>query len=43
MNGDGVEHWSEKHFGTLALARTLVGIINLMIGVIIMAKIFRWF
>ena len=43
MNGNDVEHWSEKHFGTLALARTIVGFVNLMVGVIIMIKIFGWF
>ena len=43
MNGDDVEHWSEKHFGTLALTRTIVGFVNLMVGVIIMIRIFGWF
>jgi len=42
MNGDDVEHWSELHFGTLALVRTLVGLVNLVVAVIIMAELFGW-
>jgi hypothetical protein len=42
MNGEDVEHWSEKHFGTLALLRTLFGLVNIVIGLIIMAEIFEW-
>jgi hypothetical protein len=42
MNGDEVEHWSEKHFGTLALVRTVVGFINLLVAAIIMIEIFGW-
>ena len=42
MNGDDVEWWSEKHFGTLALVRTIVGFINLIVACIIMVEIFGW-
>ena len=37
-----LEKWSEKHFGELAFWRTIVGFANLLVGVIIMTKIFGW-
>ena len=42
MNGDDVEHWSETHFGTLALVRTIVGLVNLIVACIIMGELFGW-
>tara|TARA_B100000287_G_C20435102_1_gene703183 strand:+ start:701 stop:832 length:132 start_codon:yes stop_codon:yes gene_type:complete len=42
MNGEDVEDWSEKHFGSLALVRTVVGFINLIVACIIMGELFGW-
>tara|TARA_Y100001951_G_scaffold83559_1_gene72520 strand:+ start:906 stop:1037 length:132 start_codon:yes stop_codon:yes gene_type:complete len=42
MNGEEVDKWSEKHVGSLALTRTILGFLNLLLGVIVVAKLFRW-
>lgn len=42
MNGDDIDRWSDKHIGSLGLVRTLIGFINLLIGVVIMLKLFGW-
>ena len=42
MNGSDVDKWSEKHVGSLALTRTIVGFLNLLLGVIVIAKLFGW-
>ena len=40
MNGDGIDKWSEKHVGSLALTRTIVGFVNVVLGVIVVFKLF---
>jgi hypothetical protein len=42
MNGKELDKWSEKHVGSLALTRTIVGFLNLLLGVIVIAKLFGW-
>ena len=42
MNGTDVDKWSEKHVGSLALTRTIIGFINLLLGMIVLAKLFGW-
>ena len=40
---DGVlEKWSEKHFGELALWRTIGQGINILLSTIVIAKLFEW-
>jgi hypothetical protein len=43
MNGEGIDRWSDKHIGSLGLVRTLIGFLNLLIGLVIVAKLFGWF
>ena len=40
LNGDEIDKWSEKHVGSLALTRTIVGFINVALGVIVVFKLF---
>jgi hypothetical protein len=40
MNGDEIDKWSEKHVGSLALTRTIVGFVNVLIGLIVVFKLF---
>ena len=40
MNGEKIDKWSEKHVGSLALTRTVVGFVNIGLGVIVVAKLF---
>ena len=40
MNSKEVDKWSEKHVGSLALTRTIVGFINVIIGLIVVFKLF---
>jgi len=40
VNGPDIDKWSEKHVGSLALTRTVLGFLNLLLGVIIVFKIF---
>ena len=42
MNGDGIDDWSDKHIGSLGLMRTVIGFVNLLIGLVIMSKLFGW-
>ena len=42
MNGEDLDKWSERHVGSLALTRTIVGVLNLLLGVIVIAKLFGW-
>ena len=40
---DGVlEKWSERHFGELALWRTVGQGVNIILSTIVIAKIFLW-
>ena len=41
LNGD-IDKWSEKHVGSLALTRTIVGFLNIALSVIVVAKLFGW-
>ena len=40
MNGEELDKWSEKHVGSLALTRTVVGFVNIGLGVIVVFKLF---
>jgi len=40
MNGEEVDKWSEKHVGSLALTRTVLGFLNLLLGMIVIFKLF---
>tara|TARA_R110002051_G_scaffold260800_1_gene320583 strand:- start:954 stop:1085 length:132 start_codon:yes stop_codon:yes gene_type:complete len=40
MNGDELDKWSERHVGSLALTRTIVGFLNLLLGAIVIFKLF---
>tara|TARA_R110000824_G_scaffold283693_2_gene472044 strand:- start:5779 stop:5910 length:132 start_codon:yes stop_codon:yes gene_type:complete len=40
MNGDELDKWSERHVGSLALTRTVVGFLNLLLGAIVIFKLF---
>jgi len=42
MNARGIDRWSDDHIGSLGLVRTVVGFINLIVGVVIMVKVFGW-
>ncbi len=42
MNGEELDKWSEKHVGSLALTRTVVGFLNVALSVIVVAKLFGW-
>ena len=39
---DEVERWSQKHFGELALYRTIATKINMIISSLVLAKLFGW-
>jgi len=40
MNGSDIDKWSEKHVGSLALTRTIVGFLNVALSLIVVLKIF---
>jgi len=40
MNGDDLDKWSERHVGSLALTRTILGFLNLLLGVVVVFKLF---
>jgi hypothetical protein len=40
MNGEEIDMWSEKHVGSLALVRTVLGFVNVLLGLIVIAKLF---
>lgn len=42
MNGKEIDKWSEKHVGSLALTRTIVGFLNVALSIIVVAKLFGW-
>jgi len=42
MSTDEVEKWSETHFGLLALARTLIGLVNVGLASLICLRVFGW-
>ena len=42
VNGESIDKWSEKHVGSLALTRTVVGFLNVALSVIVVAKLFGW-
>tara|TARA_B100001123_G_C14367556_1_gene653509 strand:- start:202 stop:378 length:177 start_codon:yes stop_codon:yes gene_type:complete len=42
MNGEEIDKWSEKHVGSLALTRTITGFINVVLSIIVIAKLFGW-
>jgi len=42
MNGKDIDKWSEIHVGSLALTRTIVGFVNVILSVIVVAKLFGW-
>ena len=41
LNGKELDKWSERHVGSLALTRTVVGFLNLLLGAIVILKIFE--
>lgn len=41
MNGEELDKWSERHVGSLALTRTILGFLNLLLGVIVIFKLFE--
>ena len=41
MNGEEVDKWSEKHVGSLALTRTILGFLNLLMAIIVVFKLFE--
>ena len=42
MNGEEIDKWSEKHVGSLALTRTIVGFLNVALTIIVVLKLFGW-
>ena len=40
MNGEQVDKWSEQHVGSLALTWTIIGFLNLLLGVVMVFKLF---
>jgi hypothetical protein len=42
MNASGIDRWSDDHIGSLGLVRTVVGFLNLIVGVIIVVRVFGW-
>ena len=41
MNGEEIDIWSEKHVGSLALARTVLGFVNVLLALVVIAKLFE--
>ena len=39
---DEVEKWSQRHFGELALYRTIAATVNCILSVLVLAKLFEW-
>lgn len=37
-----LEKWSERHFGELAFWRTVAAGLNIMLSLIVIAKVFGW-
>jgi len=42
MTADEIEDWSNGHVGRLQLMRTVVGFANLLVAVLILAKVMGW-
>ena len=42
MNSNDIDKWSEKHVGSLALTRTIVGFLNVALSLVVVAKLFGW-
>ena len=40
LNGE-VDKWSERHVGSLALTRTVLGFLNLLLAVVVVFKLFE--
>ena len=40
LNGPNIDKWSEKHVGSLALTRTILGFLNLLAAIIVIFKLF---
>jgi len=40
LNGE-VDKWSEKHVGSLALTRTVLGFLNLLLATVVVLKLFE--
>lgn len=40
MNGKQVDEWSDDHNGSLALTRTLIGLLNVLLSGLIVLKVF---
>ena len=40
MNGEDIDKWSDKHVGSLALTRTIVGFLNVALSVVVVLKLF---
>ena len=40
MNGEDLDKWSEKHVGSLALTRTILGFINVCLSVVVLLVLF---
>lgn len=40
MTGNDIDIWSEKHVGSLALVRTILGFVNVVLALIVIAKLF---
>ncbi len=38
---NNIDMWSEKHVGSLALVRTLLGFVNVVLAFIVIAKLFE--
>ena len=37
-----IEDWSNHHVGQMQLTRTIVGFVNLLVGVLILVKVMGW-
>jgi len=40
LNGE-VDKWSERHVGSLALTRTILGFLNLLLASVVVMKLFE--
>tara|TARA_R100000005_G_scaffold32689_1_gene14912 strand:- start:241 stop:372 length:132 start_codon:yes stop_codon:yes gene_type:complete len=39
MNGDELEYWSQDHFARMALFRTIAAGVNILLSLVLIAKI----
>jgi len=42
MNSKDIDKWSQRHVGSLALTRTILGFINVILASIVVVKLFGW-